>query len=704
MGTRPFFLETCELLLREQRPNLLRLYVNPAVVQTCLCLQRAIQATWLRAESETYQTFLANGFEEALSGAIKLARCAAHAHGRPPTGLVLDPTGRLGTFASLSRADGGRIDFVPGLCVVPDLAAAPAEGWGFVLLTEFDREADTRLVQQLLERHGALFVQCVCRPAFAVGDGSAPRLPGPAPDIVIFDESFVMRDVPFAAFTGRRALFDLWNRPGKTTFHSTTFQPNTISTLHFLRCLAADDPRFHGRLAPEFQRIEDEPAHAVELLGRLYSPSLARIIRSAGWTTARVQAEGSAVFVNGQRVFDGVSGVACSVRGHNPPSYVANLERLASAGDAAAAVAERLGQATGLEHLLPAVSGANANETALKLALTAQFPKRYVLALKGGFGGKTLLALTGTWKAQYKENIEPLYPHVVYVDPFAPDALTQIETALSRFPVAVVQLELIQAVGGVRPVPDAVVRHLVERRRAAGYLLLVDEIQTGMFRTGPLSRAIAQGLVPDLLVLGKGTSDMMFPFALVLYNAAVHARLEAAGVDLPRRIAEQYGYEFGYRTVWNVLEHADRLDLPGRVARAGARLEARLRTELRDCRAVRDVRVHGLLVGIELRPIPWVGSKTHLLYSLAMLRHPRFPVLMGYCQYEPNVLKFTPSLTVADADLDAACTTIGEVLRRPWPAVLWSALSQWWRSVRFGRARNEHASQPVGAPPELVAR
>ncbi len=77
----------------------------------------------------------------------------------------------------------------------------------------------------------------------------------------MFDESFVNRDVPFGAFTARQALYDHWNRPGKTTFHSTTYQPNTISSLHFMqlpgtggsrsstRAVAADLARMHADLA-----------------------------------------------------------------------------------------------------------------------------------------------------------------------------------------------------------------------------------------------------------------------------------------------------------------------------------------------------------------------------------------------------------------------------------------------------------------------
>src|SRR5262249_28976238 len=161
--------------------------------------------------------------------------------------------------------------------------------------------------------------------------------------------------------------------------------------------------------------------------------SLYRLIRATGFDTSDVRAAGDFALVNGRRIFDAVSGVACSVRGHNPSTYAQEMAELGNVPDCE--VEARLRDLTGLEHLPPAVSGATAVENALKIALVAQFPRRHVLALKAGFGGKTLLALTGTANPSYKEHIDPLYADVLYVDPFAPDAEAQIEAALEKYAV-----------------------------------------------------------------------------------------------------------------------------------------------------------------------------------------------------------------------------------------------------------------------------
>jgi acetylornithine/succinyldiaminopimelate/putrescine aminotransferase len=622
---------------------------------------------------------------------------------------VLDPADRLGPFAGAALAGGAKVEFVPGLVVVEgggDLDAAAAAGsFGLLVLVGADGALDGRAetIRELVRRDAPLVITCVDRNSLTrLRRGEAGLLRELAPDVVVFDESFVNRDVPFAAFTARKALYDHWNRPGKTTFHSTTYQPNTVSSLHFMRCLESADPEFHAALAHDLEKIHSDLGARRDLFRRLYSPSLYKTIRAAGFDTADVRAAGDFVHVNGRRVFDGVSGVACSVRGHNPAAYVEEVEALPDAVECEAEVAARLKGLTGLDCVLPAVSGATAVENALKLALVAQFPRRHVLALKAGFGGKTLLALTGTASPAYKEHIGPLYADVQYVDPFAPDAAAQVEVALARHPLAVAQVELIQAVGGVRRVPEEVLRLLEARRREHGYLLLVDEVQTGMYRTGPFTRSGALGLSPDLLVLGKGTSDMMFPFALVLYSTAVRERLDRAAPDLPEAIRRRYGYEYGYRTVLNVLRRAEEPRLSERVAESGALFARLLREGLAGCPAVREVRAFGLLIGVELdsarRLRRWFRKRLFWFYLLGMLRHPRYPVLAGFCQYEPNVLKITPALTAAPADIREAAATITEVLRRPFYRLLAAAAGGLVRSLGTWRRKHEHGNVPAPDP------
>jgi acetylornithine/succinyldiaminopimelate/putrescine aminotransferase len=656
--------ETFEQMIRQRTPNFFRLYLNPHVAGTCFCLTRLVQDTWYADASEppAYQVFLANSFDEALSGAVKLARFVAGEEGRPQSGLILGPPKRFAHFAALELGDRGHLELIPDLLVVDEAGKESLGGSdkqvGYVVLFP---PGNVEVPSPL-----PLTIACVGRKDLEACRAGPNGL---APDVVVFDDSFVDGHVPFGAFAARSTLYDYWNRPTHSTFHSTTFQPNSISTLHFLKCLERDEPAFYASVRGHLQRLHEDPALCKKVFAALYNPPLGKTIAALNCDETDARAEGHYVTVGGRKIFDGVAGIACSMRGHNPPTYVQELEKIDSTIDARRAVRERLRSLTGLECMVPAVSGASAVENALRIGLAAQFPNKHILALQGGFGGKTLFALTGTARSSYKEHLGPLYPNVTYIDPFGERALEELEATFDAHPVAVVQIELIQAVGGVRAVPEKVVHYLLEQRHQRGYLLFVDEVQTGMFRTGPFSMCERYGIVPDLLTIGKGASDMMFPFAATLYAAAVQQKLDDSKCQIAHDFQERADYEYGYRTLLNTLDRSLASDLAARVTEVGTVFADRLAHYLGSCQAVRDIRVFGLLMAIELnmdRPFRrLLGKRAPFVYILNMLLHRSFPLLIGYCQYEPHVLKLTPPLTTTDEEIQQICATITDVLRTP---------------------------------------
>jgi acetylornithine/succinyldiaminopimelate/putrescine aminotransferase len=701
----PLLAETCALIIEEKVPNFFRLWLNPFLAQVCYCLSRLVQARWKRdlPADAGLQSFLATSFDEALSGAVKLARYHCNRNHRPPLGLILDPEDKLRYFADITLRNRARIDFIPGLrrIVGAELemdATACRERPGFVVLLPGPKAPWQHLVRHLEHwpAHQAPLIVAGIenRDLDEIGQEFGTGRDTCTPDIAVFDESFVNGDVPFGAFTARKALFDDWNRPRQEVFHSTTYQPNTISCLHFLRCLEQSAPAFYASLTEELAEIRRDPARCAAVLDSLYSSSMVRATTALDLDTLEARTDGHYIRSKAKRIFDGVAGVACSTRGHNPDSYVDEIESL-SFENCRQALTSRLHDLTGLEHVIPAVSGASAGENALRLGLTAQFPRSYVLAFRGGFGGKTLLALTGTAKEFYKSHLEPLYQHVVYIDPFTDTAIQDLEAALAKYPVAIVQLELIQAVGGVRPIPSRVLSYLEQHKKRWGYLLLVDEVQTGMCRTGPFILSPKLGVTPDLLTIGKGISDMMFPFGLTLYSEEIRRKLATIELELPEALSARYDYEFGYKTVLNILATAERMELSKRVPEVGALFYRLLSEKLRGCRAVREVRVHGLLIGIELETTGWLRRRLKrlgLFYVLGMMQEAAFPLLIGFCQYEPHVLKLTPPLTITDEEVHQACATITAVLRRPFYQIVAAGLTAVLRTRR--RALRRARSRP----------
>jgi 4-aminobutyrate aminotransferase-like enzyme len=143
------------------------------------------------------------------------------------------------------------------------------------------------------------------------------------------------------------------------------------------------------------------------------------------------------------------------------------------------------------------------------------------------------------------------------------------------------------------------------------------------------------------------------------------------------------------------------------VAEAGEQFARLLGDGLAPLGTVRDVRVFGLLIGIELdtsrRPRRWLRKRLSGLYLLAMLKHDRFPVLAGLCQYEPDVLKITPPLNAGPEEIRLACETIIDVLGRPLSRVLAAGLGGLLKSSLIRKRDHEHRNDPDPAL-ELAAR
>ena len=701
MTTKPDILDTVDQIIRSRIPNLLRLYLNPFVAQTCLSLSRYVSTTWTStAPRPAYPVFLANSGEETLSGAIKLARFTINsrrpnAPGRWPVNrsspsessrggeisqavILFDADGSVSDFATATFADASVIAFIPEVYRVDSeslhkTCAEHPQAQILVIAAGQYFEPHKSVADELIRLArlpGVITVLsmtsqslCECR-----RDRNS-FLSQLTPDIVVFDDSFVNHDVPFGAFAARADIYEPWMKGKMSTFHSTTFQPNTISTMHFQKCLRSSDPAFYAELAADLTSLENDSQRVTDCYGELFSPSLARMIRKLGFGRENLRAVGHYVRIGQVRCFDGVAGVACSIRGHNPETLVEELTLSRKEPHSQRQVSELLHQLTGLEHSVPAVSGATAVEQALRIALLANAPRKYVLALEGGYGGKTLLALTGTSRSSYKDRIGPLYPHVLYCDPFAPDAVQQLDALLAQYPVAVVQMELIQGVGGVREIPIDVLRFLNDHREQYGYLLFVDEIQTGMFRTGPFVLSQDLNITPDLIAIGKATSDMMFPFALTLFSESVRQRLNEQNRALLPAFEKRYGYETGYHILRSTLRRAIQENVEDQVRASGQQFRNELQARLSQSSTVREIRGRGLLIGIELRTDTAVwrlpGNMASQMYLLGMLKHPELPVLMGYCQYEPHVMKFTPPLSVSPEEIAAVSRTISDVLCKP---------------------------------------
>jgi acetylornithine aminotransferase len=292
-------------------------------------------------------------------------------------------------------------------------------------------------------------------------------------------------------------------------------------------------------------------------------------------------------------------------------------------------------------------SGAEANEAAIKLARRYQQlvlgNGRYeIITFAHSFHGRTLATLTATGQEKVKEGYAPLPEGFNYIPLHD---LAALEAAVTD-KTAAVMLELVQAEGGVFPVDPAYLHRLVKLCRERGALLIIDEIQTGMGRTGKLFAHEHYGIEPDIFTMAKGLGSG-FPVG------AMGAKEELRAAFGPGSHGSTFGgTPIATAAVKATLETILEEHLPERAAKQGEYLMNQLRTKLANNSFVKDVRGLGLLVGIEcaepVAPIIAEAQEKGLLVLSA----------------GPNVLRLLPNLLVSKEEIDQAVTILVQLLNK----------------------------------------
>jgi len=332
--------------------------------------------------------------------------------------------------------------------------------------------------------------------------------------------------------------------------------------------------------------------------------------------------KGCALFTrSGERYLDLISGVGVASLGHaNPVLARAIADQAATLIHTSnlfhhplqAELATRLSAMTGLARAFFCNSGAEAVEACLKFARRywhAQgTPREGFVAFDHSFHGRTMGAVSVTWDSHYRDPFGPLVPGVTFVDPR--DAAA-IAAAITESTAAVI-VEPIQGEGGVRPIPQAAADAIAAACRRTGALLIADEVQCGLGRTGKLFHSPALGLTPDLMALGKALG------AGVPIGAAMFSDRVAAAAKPGDHGSTYGGNLLACRAALTFLDELEG-GLLDHVARAGAYLEAGLRAMASRQRAIRDVRGAGLMWGVEIdRPAAAVvdaARDRHLLIN-----------------------------------------------------------------------------------------
>jgi acetylornithine/N-succinyldiaminopimelate aminotransferase len=307
----------------------------------------------------------------------------------------------------------------------------------------------------------------------------------------------------------------------------------------------------------------------------------------------------------------------------------------------AAEAAELVARHSFGERTFFANSGAEANEGAIKLARKwGQKRGAYeIITMQGGFHGRTLATMSATGKPQWKDLFEPKVPGFVHV-PL--NDLAAVESAIGPKTVAVM-LEPIQGEAGVWPATDSFLRELRELTRRRSLLLIVDEIQTGVGRTGQLWGYEASGIEPDIMTLGKGLAGGLPAAALV-------AKDEICVFEPGDQGGTFNGAPLISAVVSAVLKTVAEPAFLEQVRANGDYFKQRLQA-LSEKYGHGEVRGRGLLLALALRK----GSGTAIVQAALerglLINSPR-----------EDSLRFMPALNVSPAEIDEAVALLDSAL------------------------------------------
>jgi acetylornithine aminotransferase/acetylornithine/N-succinyldiaminopimelate aminotransferase len=362
---------------------------------------------------------------------------------------------------------------------------------------------------------------------------------------------------------------------------------------------------------------------------------------------------------NGVRYLDLLSGIGVNALGYAHPAIekaiaeqsrkLIHLSNLYYHGGQAA-VALRLTEATGMDRAFFANTGTEANEAALKLARAYAKLKRSegvqlgtkFLALENSFHGRTMGSVAATWKDKYREPFDPVMPGVEFV------RFNDVDDLKSKFSTefCAILVEPIQGEGGIRPMSHEFLETARDLTRSTGALLIADEIQSGMGRTGKWCAYQHYGVLPDVTTLAKPLAGGI-PLGAMLCTEdaarAIHAGMHGTTFG---------GGPLACAVALAVIDTIEREHLMDHVTDVGTYFREQLAQLAKKHDAIVDVRGLGLMLAIELDSADL--AKTVLAEMM------KRKILIN--RTSEAVLRFLPPFILQNEHADQAVAALDEIL------------------------------------------
>lgn len=403
-----------------------------------------------------------------------------------------------------------------------------------------------------------------------------------------------------------------------------------------------------------------EALHAtvVDRYQKHLNPGLAKLMNFAGFGV-EVMGEGAYLFDHeGKRYLDCLGSYGVFSLGHRHPKVVEavkkQLDTMPLSGKVffsakAAHLASRLADLTpgDLQYTFFSNSGAEAVEAAIKFGKAATGRHKIVSTI-GSYHGKTLGALATTGREKYRKPFEPLMPGVEFV-PFG-DAEAAVRAIDGE--TALMMIEPVQGEGGIVIPPDGYLRSLREACDRHGALLMADEVQTGLGRTGYWFGVNHDGVTPDIMTLAKALGGGVMPIGATIGTARVW---EVFSENPVVHTSTFGGNPMACAAGLATLEVIEEEGLVHKSTAVGEIMLAALRTEAaRHPDLVKEVRGRGLMIGAEFQ-MDEVGE-------VVIAQMTQRGVVAAYTLGNPRVLRFEPPLIIGESEALQAAEVFGQAL------------------------------------------
>ena len=373
---------------------------------------------------------------------------------------------------------------------------------------------------------------------------------------------------------------------------------------------------------------------------------------------AFVHGEGSwLVDTEGKRYLDALSGIAVNTLGHNHPELVRALSQQASQLLHTSnlyhiplqdELAGKLTALSGMDEVFFCNSGCEANEAAIKLARfyghRQGIDNPNIIVMEHAFHGRTMATLSATGNRKTQAGFEPLVSGFVRVPYNDIEAIRQV--AEHNKNVVAVLLEMIQGEGGIHLADDDFQRDLRALCDEKGWLLMTDEVQCGIGRTGKWFGFQHSGVRPDVVTLAKGLGSGV-PVGACMVGG------RASGLFGPGNHGSTFGGNpLAMRAANTTIDVLEREQLLANAERMGAAIRDGIRARIGEYPEVRDIRGRGLMIGIELdRPcseLVGLARDAGLLINVTA----------------DSVVRLLPSLNITQADVDTLVERLTDVITR----------------------------------------